>query len=187
VYTSTIAQRYTQRWQGPRRWVNGSGTRPARDWWADTRPPSNPHMPGRCGHLGMPSCALTWETEIQVRGISLRRGSQDPNGWQTWGTEDFLPGVLKLGCRRLLDAEHDSVCAMDGLESVLHLEVVAIEGEDGDGTVVAGRRRWLGFELASRPVVVACGAGSGEARSTVWRCGAVGMGGLGRRTRRARG
>jgi hypothetical protein len=76
---------------------------------------------------------------------------------------------------------------MDGLESVLHLEVVAIEGEDGDGTVVAGRRRWLGFELASRPVVVACGAGSGEARSTVWRCGAVGMGGLGRRTRRARG
>jgi hypothetical protein len=81
----------------------------------------------------------------------------------------LLPGVLELGCGLLLDAEDDGVRAADahggvaladGLESVLHLEEVAVGGENGDGAVVAGHRagvaggRRLGFELASRPAVV---------------------------------
>jgi hypothetical protein len=58
----------------------------------------------------------------------------------------LLPGVLELGGGLLLDAEDDGVGAADadggvaladGLERVLHLEEVAVGGEDGDRAVVA--------------------------------------------------
>jgi hypothetical protein len=52
----------------------------------------------------------------------------------------LLPGVIELGCGLLLDAEDNGVRAADGLKSVLHLEDVAVGGEDSDGGVVAGHR-----------------------------------------------
>jgi hypothetical protein len=63
------------------------------------------------------------------------------------GDKGNLPGVLELGGGLLLDAEDDGVGAADadggvaladGLEGVLHLEEMAVGGEDGDRAVVAG-------------------------------------------------
>jgi hypothetical protein len=80
-----------------------------------------------------------------------------------------LPGVLELGGGLLLDAEDDGVGAAhadggvalaDGLESVLHLEEVAVGGEDGDRAVVAGH-----------PAGVDGGLGFGGQRLPGRRCG----------------
>jgi hypothetical protein len=80
-----------------------------------------------------------------------------------------LPGVLELGGGLLLDAEDDGVGAAhadggvalaDGLERVLHLEEVAVRGEDGDRAVVAGH-----------PAGVAGGLGFGGQRLPGRRCG----------------